>query len=407
VALRIDPGRLEARLDALAEVGRDSRGGWTRLAYTQEERAATELVAEWMSSAGLSVRSDAVGNTFGRWPRGSGTAVWTGSHVDTVPNGGRFDGPAGVLASLAAVEALQEAGVEPATPIEVCVFVGEEGSRFRGLLGSRAVVEGLDEDELRAADAEGTTLAAAMQACGLDPQRAPEARVRPQDVPAYLELHIEQGPVLEMAERPVGIVTAIAGPLQFQAEITGRADHAGTTPMGARADSLLAAAEVALELEHIASAGRSTVGTVGRVVCAPGAPNVIAGRTELSIDLRDIDAGARDDAERLFRAAFDRIVSARGLRGRLHEVLRVLPQPTSGRLVSLLEESAAAAGVPALRLPSGAAHDAMVLGRITHSGMVFVRSLGGRSHAPEEETTTEDLAAGAAVLAECLHALCA
>jgi allantoate deiminase len=406
VALRIDPGGLVARLDALAEVGRDERGGWTRLAYTPEELAATELVAGWMSSAGLAVRSDAVGNTFGRWPRGSGAAVWTGSHVDTVPNGGRFDGPAGVLASLAAVEALQEAGVAPATPIEVCVFVGEEGSRFHGLLGSRAVVEGLDDDELRAADAEGTTLAAAMDACGLDPQRAAEARVRPQDVAAYLELHIEQGPVLEMAERPAGIVTAIAGPLQFQAEITGRADHAGTTPMGARADSLLAAAEVALELERIASAGSSTVATVGRLVCAPGAPNVIAGRTEFSVDLRDIDAGARGDAERLFRAAFDRIVSARGLRGQLHEVLRVAPQPTSGRLVSLLEESAAAAGVPVMRLPSGAAHDAMVLGRITDSGMVFVRSVGGRSHAPEEETTTEDLAAGAAVLAECLRALC-
>jgi allantoate deiminase len=407
VALRIDRDRLVDRLDAVADTGRDARGGWTRLVYTQEERAATELVAGWMSSAGLAVRSDAVGNTFGRWPDAPGAAIWTGSHLDTVPNGGRFDGPAGVLASLAAVEAMQEAGAEPATPIEVCVFVGEEGSRFRGLLGSRAVVEGLDDDELHAADAEGTTLAAAMHACGLDPQRAPEARVRPQDVAAYLELHIEQGPVLEMAERPVGIVTAIAGPLQFQAEITGRTDHAGTTPMGARADSLLAAAEVALELERIASAGSSTVATVGRMVCAPGAPNVIAGRTELSVDLRDIDAGARDDAERLLRAAFDRIVSARGLRGRLHEVLRVAPQPTSGRLIALLEESAAAAGVPAMRLPSGAAHDAMVLGRVADSGMVFVRSVGGRSHAPEEETTTEDLAAGAAVLAECLRALCA
>jgi allantoate deiminase len=276
----IDAQLLRRRLTELGAIGADPKGGLTRLVYSDEERAAAQLVADWMAAAGLVVRRDAVGNLFGRWPDVSGPAVWTGSHLDTVSNGGAFDGAAGVLSALAAVEALQSASELPPTPIEVCVFVGEEGSRFPGgLLGSRAVVEGLSSEELQTADHEGVTLAEAMQASGLDPGRFADARIEGGDVVAYLELHIEQGPVLEGAGLPVGIVTAIAGPLFLEAKITGRADHAGTTPMGARADSLLGAAETALEVERIAASSPTTVGTVGRVECYPGAHNVIPSRT--------------------------------------------------------------------------------------------------------------------------------
>jgi allantoate deiminase len=408
MALSVDQDRLAERLDALADIGRDQGGGITRLVYSEEERAAAEVVAEWMRAAALEVRHDVVGNLFGRWPARPGPALWTGSHLDSVPNGGRFDGPAGVLASLAAIEALQGAGIRPAVPIELCVFVGEEGSRFSGgLLGSRAVAEGLSAADLAGTDAQGISLREAMLACGLDPGRVPEARVDPRAVRAYLELHTEQGPVLEEANLSVGIVAGIAGPMFLEGEVVGRSDHAGTTPMGSRADSLLGAAELALELERIASARRATVGTVGRVLCRPGAHNVIAGTTQFTVDLRDTDLESRDEAESELRATFDRILSARGLTGSLRDTLRVPPQPTPEHLLVLLEQATHAAGVPAMRLWSGAAHDAMVMGRITDGGMIFVRSIGGRSHTPEEETRMEDLAAGAGVLAEAVKLLCA
>lgn len=398
---------MRARIEALARHGATPSGGVTRPVYTPAERAAAAEVARWMEEAGLAVREDAVGNLFGRWPDRPGPAVWTGSHLDSVPEGGWFDGVAGVVAGLEAIAAIRRSGAEPRYPLELCVFVGEEGSRFPGgLLGSRAVVAGIDPDELQVRDAEGTSLAEAMRACGLDPARAGEARRRPGEVVAFVELHVEQGPLLERAGVPVGVVTGIVGLSFLSGEVRGRADHAGTTPMDARRDSFLAVAELALAVERSArELGPPAVGTVGRVSCWPGAPNVVPGRAEFTVDLRDLDLARRDRLEQVVRATFREILARRGLEGELRQTARVDPVEVPPWLVELIEEAAREAGVPTLRLPSGAGHDAMVVARIAPAGMIFVRSRGGRSHAPEEWSDWDDLAAGAAVLAGALARL--
>lgn len=409
-ALITGQSRLASRLASLAAIGADPAGGVTRLAYTDAERRAHALVARWMREAGLAVHEDPVGNLFGRWvPPGAdpdAPPVWAGSHLDTVPHGGRYDGAAGVVSALVAVEALAASGGRLVRPIEVVAFVGEEGSRFPGLLGSRAVVEGIGAAELEARDAEGVTLREALAGCGLDPARAGEARRRPGSVFAYLELHIEQGPVLDRQDLPVGIVTGIAGPLELEGQVEGRADHAGTTPMDARRDSFLAVAELALFLERLArDTSRETVGTVGRVDLHPGAANVVPGRARFTVDLRDSDAARRQAAEAQLREAFAEILARRGVAGSFRDLLRVDPVPVPEAMRACLRRAARRAGVPYTELPSGAAHDAMLMARLCPAGMIFVRSVGGRSHAPDEETPLPDLAAGTALLCEALREL--
>ncbi|MBX6351470.1 MAG: Zn-dependent hydrolase [Clostridia bacterium] len=404
------PDSLAARLAALAEIGADPGGGLTRLAYTEPERAAHALVAGWMRRAGLAVYEDAVGNLFGRWlaPGADPEAppVWAGSHLDTVSHGGRFDGAAGVVAALSAVERLSASRARLARPVEVVAFVGEEGSRFPGLLGSRAVALGLTQADLEARDADGIPLRDALSAWGFDPARAGEAHRPPGSVSAYLELHIEQGPVLERAGFAVGLVTGIAGPLELEGEVVGRADHAGTTPMDERRDSLLAVAELALCAERLArESSPQTVATVGRVDVSPGAANVVPGRALFTLDLRDVDLARRDRVEARLRQAFSEILVRRGLEGSFRQLLRVDPVPVPESTRALLGRAARRAGVAYLELPSGAAHDAMLMARLCPAGMIFVRSLGGRSHAPDEETREGDLLAGTEVLFEALREL--
>lgn len=407
MGLTLDPEAIRARLETLARYGGSPSGGVTRLVYTSEERAAAREVERWMREAGLAVRQDAVGNLFGRWPDMPGPAVWTGSHLDSVPEGGRFDGVAGVVAGLEAIVAIRRSGAKPRYPLELCVFVGEEGSRFPGgFLGSRAVVGDIGPNDLDVRDPAGTRLADAMRACGLDPARVGEACRRPGDVIAYVELHVEQGPVLDRAGVPVGAVTGIVGVSHLVGEIRGRADHAGTTPMDARADSFLGAAELALAVERCArEMGPPAVGTVGRVVCWPGAPNVVPERTEFTVDLRDLHRERLDRLERMVRASFAEILARRGLVGDLRQSTRIDPVSVPKWMVELIEDVACDVGIPTMRLPSGAGHDAMVLARVAPVGMIFVRSRGGRSHTPEEFSDLSDLVAGAKVLAGVLERL--
>lgn len=396
---------LAERLAALASVGRTPSDGVTRLVYGPEERRAADLAGTWMLQAGLEVRTDQVGNTFGRWHSGSGAPVWTGSHLDSVTEGGRFDGTAGVLAALAAIESLKGSGFEPMRPIDVCIFVGEEGSRFPGLLGSRAVVDGIEGD-LDSKDQDGVCLKEAMLAAGLDPALARDARLASGQVAAYLELHIEQGPVLERAEVPVGVVTAIAGPLFLECTVEGRADHAGTTPMDTRADSFAATAEFALELEKAALNSPGVVATIGRIIARPGSGNVVPGVTEFTVDIRAADRVLREKFETQMRQRFDQLLTRRGLKGELRETLRVDPVSVPNEIVTVIEQAAQDAGVEVLRLASGAAHDAMVISRIAPAGMIFVRSVGGRSHSPDELSHMDDLVAGTQVLAAAIARLC-
>lgn len=388
------------RIEALAAIGATEDGGVSRTVFTSAEREAMSLYFEWMKESGLSVRQDEVGNIYGRWPNIEGPAVWTGSHLDSVPNGGRFDGPVGALSSLEAVEALMSSGFEPRHPIEIAIFVGEEGTRFPSLMGSRAAVEGVSSDLLNSKGSDGVTLAEALRSWGLNPEGgAIPPSVRKGEVLSYVELHIEQGPVLDEAGFSVGIVNAIAGPLFFKGEVTGRADHAGSTPMNMRADTLVATAELAMSLEKIAvETGPTTVATMGVVEPSPGVINVIPGHTRFTIDLRDVDLASRDRAEATIRKKFQQILDSRRLEGRLAESLRVDPTPLSEKVIATAEAAAAEESIPTMRLSSGAAHDAMVVATIAPAAMIFVRSIGGISHSPSERSELGDIEAGVRVL---------
>jgi allantoate deiminase len=328
----VDGGRLWRRISELAEIGKHEEGGVARLSFTPEERAAKDLVASYMQAAGLAVREDAAGNLFGRREgRDSGApAILVGSHVDSVRNGGDFDGPLGVLGGIEVLQTMDEEGVQTERPVEVAAFTDEEGARFSlGMIGSRALTGALSQEDLRHEDREGVSIAEAMREAGLDPAAVGEAARSSDSLAAYLELHIEQGKVLEGEDLPVGVVTGIAGPVWLRLILSGEAGHAGTTPMGARRDALAAAAEVVGIIEEEASAAGSTVGTVGQIGARPGGINIIPGRVDLSLDLRDIDEAVRDRVEGRIRARAEEACGRRGIGLEFEELQCLPPAPCS------------------------------------------------------------------------------
>ena len=397
----VDGGRLWKRLSELAEIGKREEGGVARLSFTPEERAAKDLVASYMREAGLAVREDAAGNLFGRREgRSPGApAVLIGSHVDSVLGGGDFDGPLGVLGGIEVLQSMDEAGVASERPVEVVAFTDEEGARFSlGMIGSRALAGTLPQEDLRHEDQGGVSIAGAMRGAGLDPAKVGEA-ARPSDsLAAYLELHIEQGKVLEKEGLPVGVVTGIAGPVWLRLSFTGEAGHAGTTPMGARRDALAAAAEVVGVIEEEASATGSTVGTVGQIGARPGGINIIPGRAELSLDLRDIDEAVRDRVEGRIRARAEEACERRGIEIEFEELQRLPPAPCSGEIRASIAAACEGEGIRPYPLPSGAGHDGMHVAGLCPMGMIFVRSKGGISHNPKEWSSREDCEAGCRVL---------
>lgn len=397
----IDGGRLWRRLSEVGEIGCRETGGVTRLSFTAEERAAKDLVASYMREAGLSVREDAAGNLFGRREGRDpeAPAVLVGSHVDSVYDGGDFDGPLGVLAGVEVAQAMGERGVETDRPVEVVAFTDEEGARFSfGMIGSRALAGRLEPEDLRHEDENGVSVAEAMRACGLDPARVGEAARPEGSVAAYVELHIEQGRILEGEGLPVGVVTGIAAPLWRTFVFSGEAGHAGTTSMGLRRDALAAAAEVVGVVEAEAAATGTSVGTVGRVGLRPGGINIIPGRVELSLDLRDIDEGVRDRVEdRILRRA-EEICRGRGVGFETEVLQRMAPARCSEVVLGAAEAACQMAGIRPFRLASGAGHDGMQLVDLCPVGMIFVRSRDGVSHSPDEWSSKEDCQAGAEVL---------
>ena len=391
--------RLQEWLDALAAISAEP-GAITRLYLTPEQARAEAVVTGWMREAGMAVRRDAVGNLIGRveGPEPGGPALVLGSHLDTVRNAGRYDGPLGVLTGIACVEEILKGGGAPHA-IEVVGFADEEGVRFGATLtGSRAFSGQLDMAALRTTDASGTTLAAAMRAYGLDPTAKQDAVRRPDEILGYLELHIEQGPMLERAGLPVGLVTAISGASRLEFTLTGEAGHAGTVAMTERRDALGGAAECVLAVEARCRDEGHLVGTVGRIHASPGAVNTIPGTVRFSVDLR-----APDDAQRLaalgdIETACKRIAVRRRLGlgiTLLHEADAV---PCDPGLSTLVGEAIAAEGHPLLAMPSGAGHDGMAVAAIAPIAMVFVRCRGGVSHNPAEFASLDDMEAGARVL---------
>jgi len=397
----VDGWRLWTRLSELAEIGKHEEGGVARLSFTPEERAAKDLVASYMREAGLAVREDAAGNLFGR-REGSdpgAPAVLVGSHLDSVLGGGDFDGPLGVIGGIEVLQIMDEEGVETERPVEVVAFTDEEGARFSlGMIGSRALTGELSQEDLRHEDQDGVSVAEAMRGAVLDPARIGEAARSSDSLAAYLELHIEQGKVLEAEGLPVGVVTGIAGPVWLDLSFAGEAGHAGTTPMGARRDALAAAAEVVGIIEEEASATGSTVGTVGRIGARPGGINIIPGRVELSLDLRDIDGAVRDRVEGRIRERAGEACERRGIGLEFEELQRLPPAPCSAEIQAAIAAACEREGMRPFTLPSGAGHDGMHVAGLCPMGMIFVRSRDGISHNPKERSSPEDCEAGCKVL---------
>lgn len=379
-----------ARADELAAISEEP-GRLTRRFATPALRRAGELVAGWMQDAGMAVRRDAVGNVIGRV--GDGVPLVLGSHIDTVPDAGRFDGPLGVLAALAVVERLDA----EAPPLEVVAFADEEGTRFgTAYLGSAAYAGAFERDWLDLADADGITMADAIRDAGGDPETAVGAPTP--TLAGYVEVHIEQGTVLEREGVPVGVVTAIAGQTRASLTLTGEAGHAGTSPMATRRDALVAASELVIAVERIGRSQEGLVATVGVLSVSFGAPNVVPAEAQLSLDVRHAVDEVRSEAVAEIRAEFDRIAVARSLDRSWTTLQDTGALAMTSELRERLEWAIEATGHPVQRLVSGAGHDAVVLGRICPVGMLFVRCEGGVSHDPRESVSEEDVAVALDVL---------
>ncbi len=397
----IDADRLWSRLSELAEIGKSECGGVTRLSFTEEEWAAKDLVASYMREADLAVREDAAGNLIGRREGRVGDApvVLTGSHVDSVRNGGDFDGPLGVLGAVEALQTMDERDVETERPVEVVAFTDEEGARFSfGMIGSRATAGTLTPEHLANEDENGVSVAEAMRASGLDPGRIDEAARAPGSVYAYVELHIEQGRILESKDLPVGVVTGIAGPAWLRFTLAGEAAHAGTTPMNLRRDALTAAAAVIGRIEREAARTGTSVGTVGQLELSPGGINIIPGQATFSLDLRDIDEDVRNDVEARIMHEAALLCEKRGVELETKTLQRLPPAPCSALVRDAAREACETLGFEPFGLASGAGHDGMHLTELCPIGMIFVRSKDGLSHNPAEYSSKEDCAAGAEVL---------
>ena len=400
--MNINSERLWNRIHKLSEIGKDENGGVTRLAFTETERKAKDLVITFMKDAGLAVREDEVGNLIGRREGAifNSQVVMTGSHIDSVINGGNFDGPAGVLSAIEALQTMNEKGIVTESPLEVIVFTDEEGARFStGMLGSLSAAGKLSKEELYSAkDKNGVTIAEAMKQAGLDPELAANAKRNPEEIKAYVELHIEQGKVLEKADASVGIVTGIVGVDWYRVTLKGEAGHAGTTPMGLRKDPLAAAAKIMSYGEELARNEKSAVVTVGQLEVKPGGINIIPGEVAFSFDIRDINKENMNAIFAKLKTYIETTCDERGVEPEIEQLHSLDPSPCSESIIKKMEESFTETEVQSIKLISGAGHDAMVMAGITNMGMVFIRSKDGISHNPKEWSDQKDLAMGAEVL---------
>lgn len=379
-----------------------------RRSFTPQHARAVEQVGRWMEGAGMTVRSDGIGNVVGRYEGGrpGRPALALGSHLDTVSDAGRYDGMLGVAVPLACVEALHRAGERLPFAVEVIGFADEEGLRFGStLLGSRAVAGTLDPAVLERTDGDGVSIAAALGSFGLDPSGVARARRARGDLLGFVEVHIEQGPVLEREGLPVGVVTAIAGATRFAVRVEGLAGHAGTVPMSLRRDALAAAAEAVVGVEACCAGAAGVVGTVGRIDVEPGAANVIPGRATFSLDVRAADDADRAAAVGRIEAMLHSVAARRGVSVALERTHEAGSCRCSEWLSDRLAAAVAAAGLPVRRLPSGAGHDAMAMAALTDVAMLFVRCAGGVSHHPDEAMTADDAGTAAAVVLDLLRRL--
>ncbi|GGP14291.1 Zn-dependent hydrolase [Oceanobacillus neutriphilus] len=394
--------RIEKHIKSLSKYTATPNQGTTRLTYSEEDLQARTYIKEQMEAYGLEVKEDGLGNIFGKLEgeKKDAPSVIVGSHFDSVPNGGDYDGPAGVVAGLEVAALFQENQIKPAYPLEVIAMIEEEGSRFGGgLMGSRGIAGYLQKKDIEQLnDKNGISVPEAMKKIGLDPSL--EVKRNPETIKAFLEMHIEQGPLLEEEKISIGVVESIVGLTQLEVTISGKAGHAGTTPMDRRSDALVAAANIIARLPQIAiEEGEGTVTTVGRHEVFPNGANVIPDKVKFSVDIR---SSKEEHIKNVVKKVKDFIASYEtdGIQAEVEQSLYMEPKGLNQEIRSLLQASCEQLDISYITMHSGAGHDAMVLSDITDVGLIFVPSKDGLSHCPEEWTATHELAAGVEVLYE-------
>ncbi|MCY7337766.1 MAG: Zn-dependent hydrolase [Chamaesiphon sp.] len=395
--LKIDSARLDRSLFELAEIGKLPQGGISRVAFTPEDLLARQLVQTWMVEAGMTVRTDAAGNIIGRY---EGTnpdagAIATGSHIDTVPTGGIYDGCLGVLAGIEVVRVLQDRSIRLYHPIEVIVFTDEE----RSVIGSKGMVGEVLEDASYYARLDGTPIQECLDRIGGDWSQIATAKRQPSEIVAFVELHVEQGGILEHLDKPIGIVTGVVGQYRFAVTVIGRANHAGTTPMNMRKDALVAASEIVLAVNKIARAiDGEQVATVGYLNVSPNATNTVPGKVDLRIDMRDLSEERLQLLTAKLKAEITTIARTTDTEISLQQTLHIHPTLADPQIMNSIEAVCQNMRLAYTHMPSRAGHDAQEIGRLTAMGMIFVPSRAGISHSGDEYTSPEECDRGANVL---------
>jgi allantoate deiminase len=401
--VKINAERLQGYFEAMSLIGKIGETGTCRPTLTTVEKEAFKLAASWMEAAGMKTRIDHFGNLIGRLEGKDPSlpVLMMGSHLDSQPYGGRFDGVAGVLSAIEVVRTLKENGIQPDRSIEVISFADEEGWRFnKGLFGSRGILGKLEEGELQRKDKDGISREQALIDFGCDPTKFKESEYKEGSIFCFLELHIEQGPVLDIGNKPIGIVTGISGPLWLTVTLKGVAGHTGSVPMPLRKDALLGAAEIIVALNEIATQvpGNPTVGTVATINVFPASRNIIAEEAVFTVDLRDIDLDRRNLYEKQLMEKIETITRKRGLTYSIKEDTNSAPRYCADWIKDIIRDNCKKLQLDAPELMSGPFHDALALSYACDYGMIFVRCKDGISHNPLEYASYEDLALGAEVM---------
>lgn len=396
----INGDRLNASIECLAQIGRTETGGIDRIAYSPADIEARNLIQRWMAEAGMNVRLDTAGNIIGRYPGKNphAPALATGSHIDTVPNGGRYDGAYGVLAGLEVVRTLQDQHLHLQHPLEVIVFTDEESS----MIGSKAMVGHVVPNPTYYGRLDGTSIQSCLARIGGDWEQIGKARRSQGELAAFVELHVEQGPVLETAGVQVGVVEGIVGQRRYYITITGMARHAGTTPMAMRQDALVAAARIVLAVNQLAIQPGEQVATVGWMEVLPNAANTIPGQVNMKLDIRDLSNARIDGIMVELQEQMEAIALETGTEIQMQPRLRNEPAPAQPHIQSAIAAVCNEMGLSSMRLPSRASHDAQEMATFTDMGMIFVPSEAGVSHADTEYTSPEQCVMGAEVLLQTL-----
>ncbi len=401
--MKINAARLQTHFEAMSEIGKLGETGTCRPTLTKTEMEAFELVSIWMTEAGMTTRIDNFGNLIGRLEGTDASlpVLMMGSHLDSQPYGGRFDGVAGVLCAIEAVTTLTEQGIKPARSIEVISFCDEEGWRFnKGLFGSRGILGKLEEGELERTDKDGITRLQALKDFGCDPKKFSESEYLPDSIFCFLELHIEQGPVLDIAQKPIGVVSGISGPLWWTVQMKGMAGHTGSVPMHLRKDALLGAAKTIIAVNEIATTipMAETVGSVATIQVFPGSRNIIPEEVTFTVDLRDIDLERRNRYEQQVRNKIELIAQQHHLTYTISEDTNSEPRYCAQWIKDIIHGECKSLKLEAPELMSGPFHDALALSYACDYGMIFVRCKDGISHNPLEFSSYEDLSLATEVL---------